>query len=211
MAGKAATARRDTARAPLSREAIIVAAREMVIEVGVEGVSLRPLAARLGVTVGALYAHVDDKLQLLRLVAADQYGRTAERYEAIEASDPIARLREICRLYVQSARENPELFRLSFMFSPMLTSEAGGELGQAGRRSFDLAANEVARAMEQGKIRPDDHLVKSIAIWAAVHGVASFVITGDGLAADFQDQLVNTVVDNLLGGLAPETDRGGSS
>lgn len=205
MKNRTATARHDPARPPLSREAIIGAARDMVIEVGVEGVSLRPLAARLGVTVGALYAHVDDKLQLLRLVAADQYACTAERYEAIEAGDPIARLKEICRLYVQSARDDPELFRLAFMFSPVLTAESGGELSLAARRSFDLAASEVARAMDQGKIRPDHHMVKSIAIWAAIHGVASFVTSGEGLAADLQGQLVETVVDNLLRGLAPDS------
>ncbi len=195
--------KRYPGRPLLTRDAIIDAAREMVIEVGAEGVSLRPLAAKLGVTVGALYAHVEDKQQLLHLVAADQYRRTAGHYEAIEADDPIDRLKEICRLYVASARENPELFRLTFTFSPVLTKDGSGELSVAAKRSFDLAANEVARAMGQGKIRPDDHLVKSLAIWAAIHGVASFVITAHDLDITTQDRLVSTVVDNLLNGLAP--------
>ena len=53
----------------LHREAIIAAARELIVADGLEALSLRRLAARLGVTAPALYAHVRDKQDLLRAVA----------------------------------------------------------------------------------------------------------------------------------------------
>lgn len=49
----------------LSRETIIAEALELLNEVGLDGLSLRPLAARLGVKAPSLYWHVPDKNALL--------------------------------------------------------------------------------------------------------------------------------------------------
>ena len=57
----------------LHREAIVAAARELIVADGLEALSLRRLAARLGVTAPALYAHVRDKQDLLRAVAESGY------------------------------------------------------------------------------------------------------------------------------------------
>lgn len=175
----------------------------MIAELGHESLSLRPLAKRLGVTAAALYAHVEDKLDLLRAVAEGEYARAAERYRAIETDDPIERLRHISHSYVAYARANPELFRVMFMFPPVIASKTGTAQGASAQQAFDLAAREVERAMEQGKIRRGDPMLKSLSIWAAVHGAANFVLTGRDLGSDIEDRLVNTVVDNLLAGMAP--------
>lgn len=60
----------DAARPPrpLSRDLIVDAALEMAEEGGLGRVTLRPLAARLGVTATALYDHVESRANLLALV-----------------------------------------------------------------------------------------------------------------------------------------------
>jgi len=69
-------------RAPLDRARIAVTAMEMIDEVGVEKLTMRAVAARLGVSAMALYHHVEDKDELLRLVGDVVLGR-------IELPDPI--------------------------------------------------------------------------------------------------------------------------
>lgn len=202
MSTKLTTKRRGQ-RAPLSRDAVIGAARDMIAELGHESLSLRPLAKRLGVTAAALYAHVEDKLDLLRAVAEGEYARAAQRYQATDSDDPIERLKHISHSYVAYARANPELFRVMFMFPPVIVSKSGSAQSAAAQQAFELAAQEVDRAMGQGKIRPGDPMLKSLSIWAAVHGAASFVLTGRDLDTDIEDKLVTTVVDNLLAGMAP--------
>ena len=54
----------------LNRDAVIQAAMEMLDTVGVEGLSMRALADRLGVKAASLYWHLRDKEQLLDMVAA---------------------------------------------------------------------------------------------------------------------------------------------
>ncbi|MBX6343125.1 MAG: TetR family transcriptional regulator, partial [Thermomicrobiaceae bacterium] len=53
----------------LTREEIIAAALDLLDEVGLDGLTTRQLAARLGVRVGALYWHVASKQDLLGAMA----------------------------------------------------------------------------------------------------------------------------------------------
>src|SRR5215831_5461101 len=57
-----------TSRPPLTRETVVAATRELIEDEGLEAVSFRRLAQRLGVTAPALYAYVSDKDDLLRSV-----------------------------------------------------------------------------------------------------------------------------------------------
>lgn len=62
-------------RAPLGRALIASVAAEMIDEVGVENLTMRSVAARLGVSAMALYHHVEDKAELLRMVGDDLLGQ----------------------------------------------------------------------------------------------------------------------------------------
>jgi AcrR family transcriptional regulator len=76
-----ATKKSASVRTPLDRERIAATAMEMIDEVGVEKLTMRSVAARLDVSAMALYHHVEDKEELLRLVGDDVLGR-------IELPDP---------------------------------------------------------------------------------------------------------------------------
>ena len=62
-------------RTPLDRSRITATVLEMIDEVGVEKVTMRALAARLDVSAMALYHHVEDKDELLRMVGDDILGK----------------------------------------------------------------------------------------------------------------------------------------
>ncbi|MBJ7336404.1 TetR family transcriptional regulator [Mycolicibacterium sp.] len=79
--GRMADKKSPAVRAPLDRERIAATAMEMIDEVGVEKLTMRAVAARLDVSAMALYHHVEDKDELLRLVGDDVLGH-------IELPDP---------------------------------------------------------------------------------------------------------------------------
>src|SRR3954467_12834047 len=56
-------------RAPVTREAIVATALGLLAEGGLEGVSFRRIATRLGISAPTLYWHVDSKRQLMDLMA----------------------------------------------------------------------------------------------------------------------------------------------
>ena len=80
-------------REALTRDAIVRAARDMLRTTELDDLSLRKLAAALGVTAPALYAHVEDKEDLLRAVAETGFRDLLGRLEGV-SGDPLERLRE---------------------------------------------------------------------------------------------------------------------
>jgi AcrR family transcriptional regulator len=60
---------RRRARRPLDRARVVAAALALMDQVGLDGLTMRGLADRLGVTAGSLYRHVRDKDDLLALLA----------------------------------------------------------------------------------------------------------------------------------------------
>ena len=99
-------------RPALSRDAVVNAARDIVAADGLDGLSLRRVAKVLGVTAPALYAHVDDKLDLLRAVAELEFEHLAARFDDIETADPVERVGQQAFVYVEHALEDPALFQV---------------------------------------------------------------------------------------------------
>jgi AcrR family transcriptional regulator len=192
-------------RAPLQREAIIETARALVTEEGLDQLSLRRLATRLGVTAPALYAYVNGKQDLLRALAEDEFDRLMERFAAIDEPDPVARIRAQGRAYVEHARENPQMFRVMFLFPPDLGSGGlppGIELPGA-TRAFAAAAAAVEDAVATGAIVADDPLLVALSLWSGSHGVASVLQLGVDLPVELEEALIDDVTARILRGYAP--------
>ncbi|MET9899122.1 TetR/AcrR family transcriptional regulator [Streptomyces sp. NPDC006446] len=92
-------ARAVSDRVPLSRERVVEAAFTVLDRQGLDGLSMRQVAAELGVTVSALYAYVSSKDDLLELM----YTRLFDGF-AIPEPDP-ERWQEQVRDYARSWRQ----------------------------------------------------------------------------------------------------------
>jgi len=75
-------------RPPVTREAVVTAALELLAEGGLEGVSFRRIATRLGVSAPTLYWHVDSKRQLMDLMAEELARRPASAYAGPRPGQP---------------------------------------------------------------------------------------------------------------------------
>lgn len=191
----------------VSRASVLQAARDLAAEEGLDRLSLRNLASRLGVTAPALYAHVSSKDDLLRAMAEAEFAALMERFEAVTEADPLDRIRALCRVYVAYARESPERFGLMFRFPPELGAGAptGVEL-PAATKVFAAAASATEEAIAGGRLAPRDPLVASLSLWTAAHGLAQVLNLGFDFPAEIEDQLVDAVIESMLAGLAqPET------
>lgn len=191
-------------RPPLSREAIVSEARSMVQSGGLEALSLRRLATRLGVTAPALYAHVASKRDLVRAVAEVEFDHLLARFDKIDTTDPLERIRAQSRAYVDHARENPELFQVMFVFPPDLGAAPlpeGVEL-PAATRAFTTALAAVEEAMDAGVIERADPVLVALTLWTANHGVAMALLLGLALPSDLEDELVAEVTGRLVRGWA---------
>src|SRR3954468_3734677 len=95
---------------PRARE-IVAAARELLEEDGVDGLSMRRLADRLGIRAPSIYKHLPDKQALENALVSDGFEEQAGLFEAAVAGtdDPVA---AIARAYRDYAHRHPHLYRL---------------------------------------------------------------------------------------------------
>jgi AcrR family transcriptional regulator len=197
MPSESTRARRPT----LDRESIVAAARAAIAKEGLEAFSLRRLAAELGVTAPALYAHVSGKEELIGAVAEAEFQRFMELLEVAEGGDPIERIRADCRTYVDHARENPELFKLMFQFRPVITEQPRGDEFAAATRSFQRGSAPIQDAIDAGLFATDDALTASLTIWTAIHGLVSLILTGAQFTPEQEEKLFDSLMHCVLTGL----------
>src|SRR5438093_9942676 len=108
---------------PHPRERLIRTALDVVAEEGLDGLSLRSIARRAGVSHGAPLRHFASLADLLSEVAARGFRMLSDAIEKSAAqlapgAGPLARLRAGSRAYVECAVANAALFAL--MFRPEL-------------------------------------------------------------------------------------------
>lgn len=181
-----------------TREQLISAAADLVDVGGPAAVTLRGVAARVGLSHNAPYKHFADKEELLAAVASRELRRPAEAASPGDATDPASQLRVRAKAYVRWARRYPERFKLVFG----AWRAAYAELGEAADESRQALVALMAQAQAQGMAPPGDPERLTALMLALAHGGADLALGGylarDGKgAADPED-----LIDDLFGLLA---------
>src|SRR4051812_39086545 len=108
-----------TAATPIpTRDRLVDTARAYLDEEGVDGIGLREIARRAGVSHGAPLRHFPTLGALLAAVAAagfrDLYASVDLAVRSGTGDDPLARLTAAAHGYVDFARSHPGVFALMF-------------------------------------------------------------------------------------------------
>jgi AcrR family transcriptional regulator len=208
-------AKKRTARKPSRpyhhgnlRRALLDEALATIRADGVEGVTLREIGARLGVSRTALYRHFADKRALLAAVATEGF-RTLRR-ELVAAWDAGGRGRAALDAmgfaYVRFAVANPSHYRVMFGgFVDPKASEPDLETEAAG--AFQALVDALAALQRDAIVRDDDTVKMARYVWAVVHGVARLGIDGqlrEHGGAAFIDELLGYALERLRTGIEPD-------
>lgn len=188
-------------RQPLTREAIANAARDILVAEGLHAVSLRRVAASLGVTAPALYAHVVDKRDLLQGIVEGEIDRLMQRFADQRAGSAYDRLRAMSIAYVDYGLQNPDLFRAMFLFRPELTAEPRDDQPALGSKIHDAFLTVVQQAQEAGELDSGDAELAALTIWTTSHGVVTTLLSGPPLHLDLKNRLAEAAIDASLTGL----------
>lgn len=187
-------------RRALKDEALNVIARE-----GLEAVSLRGIARRLGVSEAAPYHHYSGKQELLAAIAADAYRGLHERLDAAVTAagdDPFSRLHALGRAYIEYGLENRGRFRLMFG-EHMVDLAAYEEVVEAGRPTRSVLREVVAACLGSGAV---DVSSMERTTWALVHGITWLVAEAE-IRAEGDETEIDRLVDTALAVLAAGIER----
>jgi AcrR family transcriptional regulator len=217
-----APARRQRAREDM-RQAIIEAAGRIIAESGVDGLTIRAVAGKLGYSPGALYDYFDSKEAILHaLYFGGAEGLGARCEQAVtglpDSATAVDALVALGHAYRGFALEQAELYRLIFCTTAPPPPKDVPDIAMGG---FGTLMRIASQGIEQGMLVDLPPPVIACAAWSAVHGFVSLEISGHVAGGDGpgqqapsaqeaeqrREQLFGAVLRMVLVGLVPEDRR----
>jgi AcrR family transcriptional regulator len=189
----------------LLRAEILAATVKLLDETGsVEAVSMRAIALRVGRSTPLIYEHFTTRDELLIAAARhalDDMG-TAVDAALVDESDVAQRLRRRAHAYVDFALRHPEPYRILFMDRRFST---GTQLSQLlDTTGFAGVQRDLDDARAAGLMINADSQLVTLTFWAALHGVASLLLTHPTM--QWPPTLLDALLDQLRDGLVPRND-----
>ncbi len=160
------------------RDRLCEAAERLFAEHGPDGVTMRQLAAELGVSPMTPYRYFKDKDAILAAVRAGGFNRFSEALEAAydSESDPAARSVAVGNAYVDFALSEPAAYRL--MFDLMQSHESDyPELVAAEARSRLTLTRHIQGMIDAGMLK-GDALMLAHMFWVGLHGALVLQLSG---------------------------------
>jgi len=164
-----------------TRDKILDAARELFLSEGYDGVSMRKVAEKIEYSPTAIYLHFTDKEELFHELVHEDFARLATVFQsAAMPANPVERIREIGRTYVEFGTHYPNHYKLMFMTPhPHHTEEEMAiQKGNPEEDAYAFLKATVMEAIAGGRFRPelDDAEMLTQTMWAGMHGVVSLEI-----------------------------------
>jgi AcrR family transcriptional regulator len=169
----------DQSKPPASpREAYLVAAQQVIAERGLENLSLREVARKLGVSHQAPYKHYRSRDHLLAEVMRRCFQRFAAYLDAREHfDDPDHDLASLGSRYLDYAQQHPLEYRLMFSTPWPDTAEDPGLVRDAVH-AFDVLRHVLRRKHGTAPSKSDQVDLDALFIWSTMHGLAG-ALNGD--------------------------------
>lgn len=182
---------------------ILAAASALFEQRGIDGLSMRQIAAEIGVSATAIYHHFDDKNAMMAAVCAAGFEEFGARLAATASEPtPLDALRAAGREYVDFALTHPMHYDV-MMVRPH--EWALGPHADADPESFAGLLAMVSAAQAAGQLSPGDPREAAHMLWAALHGVVSLALSMPGEIAGLEPDAVRArgvaVADAVLASL----------
>ena len=190
------------------RERIVQAALDLGVEVGEDGMTMRAIAAHLGVSATALYQHYDGKssiLRDLRFVGFERLWCQLQPHFVIAA--PLERLHAFFCEYYRFSQANPWLYRVMMHADPDSWIGMDPEAAERAQRPMRACEQALLQAQREGLLIADfDPTSVVIKLWSAAHGLCSLVSPGGTLNSNpflqigDRERFLTHFVDGMISG-----------
>ncbi len=196
------------------RQQILTAARHRFLKEGLSAISMRRIAADIGVSATAIYRHYQGKEDLLDDLAEEGFAlfeiylrRGANHVEngndAAESSNGyIQRVLRLTEDYLSFALEHERYFGLMFLESRKNLRRFPRDFEQKKSQSFLILQDLVSTCIRFEAFRKDDPMQVTLTLWAHIHGLVSLYMLGRfGTETSRFRAIYNQSVQRLLRGL----------
>ncbi len=179
---------------------------ELVAADGLDALTMAGLAEAVDSSVGATYRYFPGKAELVAALQVEAVQRFAAHLDAelaAASSDPLLRVERAHLAYLRFAEVEPHVFALidaSLSNPARVLDDAGLEAVEAQLAPvLEQGAATLRAAVDAGALAPGDAMLRTHALWAALHGVGHFR-KRDGRSPVASSALAAEVVRAMLAG-----------
>ncbi len=202
-------ARRSGSSGERTAEELRRAALHLFAEHGYAAVSMRQIAARVGVQAGTLYLYTPDKQTLLAdilIVHMEELLESWAHWPKPAAGDPAALFDCFVRFHIRHHMERGAEVFISYMELRNLAPENFARI-EVLRRSYEAELTDILRAgCAAGLFRLAEPKIATYALIAMLTGVNTWYRPGGRLGVDEIEALYLDMSRNLVGAGAAEAD-----
>ncbi len=164
-----------------TRRQILDEARELYLEAGLAGFSMRGVAERVGVTATALYRHFASKDALLASLLGEAFATFGSYLgRALGGQTPLERFRLTGKGYVDFALDHPRDYALMFLTNckDLGYERISEELAQRSRGTFEFVVDRAKECLDAHVFAPRDPREIGLHVWSTLHGLVSLWLLG---------------------------------
>ncbi|RLJ59328.1 TetR family transcriptional regulator [Litoreibacter meonggei] len=168
-------ARKTGSHSDITGPRVRAAALRLFAAHGFAAVSMRQIAAEVGVQAGALYLYTPDKQSLLFDLLREHMQEVLDAWAAEEKPDgPINQLETFTRFHIRFHLERPEQVFISYMELRNLEQDNFKALENMRRQYENSLEAILKRGQDEGVFDVDDTKLTTLALIAMLNGVTSW-------------------------------------
>ncbi|HEV2268270.1 MAG TPA: TetR/AcrR family transcriptional regulator [Steroidobacteraceae bacterium] len=133
-----------------TRDKILDAARKAFDRSGLEGLSLRDIAAQVGITPMAIYRHFDGKDALVDALVLDALGEWSAIVAALPQGEVLAQLERGSDAFLDFALERPRRFEAAFLLHSRQARRYPDDFVAGRSPAGNVQLRLIEKAMAQG-------------------------------------------------------------
>jgi AcrR family transcriptional regulator len=162
------------------KNALIKSGVEILSKEGIEGLSLRKVAQRAGVSHSAPYSHFPDKQSLIAAISTEGFNQLYNELDAVISAypaNPKRQLQQGALTYAQFALNHTDTFKI--MFSGVLEKEKEyPAFVEISHKTFQRVVDVVKACQDAGLLHSTSSEMMAVAVWGQVHGIISLALEG---------------------------------
>jgi len=193
-------ARKTGSHAEVTGPRVRAAAERLFARHGFAAVSMRKIAAEVGLQAGALYLYTPDKQTLLfELMRAHLEELLAAWSKSDPLGDPLDRLEAFCRFHIRFHLERPDAVFIAYMELRSLEPGNFAAIEELRRRYEAALESILSDGQMQGVFAVPDARLATMALIAMLTGVNTWYREGGRLSRDRVEEIYWDLVRQSLG------------
>ncbi len=188
-------ARKTGSHSDITGPKVKAAALKLFAKHGFAAVSMRQIAAEVGVQAGALYLYTPDKQTLLSDLMLEHMAEVLAAWQTEDRSGtPSQRLETFARFHIRFHLERPEAVFVAYMELRNLAPENFARL-EAMRREYEDGLEAILIAGQtSGQFDCDDTKLTALAVIAMLNGVLTWYKPDGRLSLDRVEEIYSDMV-----------------